>query len=568
MAYDLLIRNGLVVDGTGAPGRQADVAIEGGRIASVGRLAGASARETLDAEGKVVAPGFIDGHTHMDAQLYWDALGTCSSYHGITTVVMGNCGFTLAPSRDGARELVVRNLERAEDISPAAMAQAITWGFETFPEYFDVVDKLPKGINYSGYVGHSALRTYVMGERAFTDEATPADLEAMLRELRAGMRAGAMGFTTSRSINHQTSDDRPVSSRLASWDEVCALVNVAGEFGGIFEITNEEKALGTPEEQAEYFGRMEKLALGSGATFMFGVGSWRLAPQAWRSMTGVIDRVNAAGGRFFGQVHSRRFDVILSFTGQLPFDRLPLWSDLRAKPLAEQKQALRDPAFVAKLVHEAHHGPYGNAIGAEARKPDFDWIFLMEDPLGPHRCLGELARQQGMDPVALMIEIALATDFGQIFLQAIANENPDNVLALMKHPSTLTTFSDAGAHVSQISDCSIATHLLGHWVRREQKVGLEEAVHWLTGRPAAAFGFEKRGNLREGHAGDVVVFDPKTIGPEIPKIEYDLPGGARRLVQKARGIAATIVAGQVLLRDGVHTGALPGKLLRRNGASN
>lgn len=567
MAYDLLIRNGLLIDGTGAAGRQADVAVEKGRIVGIGRFAGASARETLDAEGQVVAPGFIDGHTHMDAQLYWDALGTCSSYHGVTSVVMGNCGFTLAPSREGARELVVRNLERAEDISPAAMAQAITWGFETFPEYLDVVDRLPKGINYSGYVGHSALRTYVMGERAFSDEATPADLEAMLSELRAGMRAGAMGFTTSRSNNHQTSDDRPVSSRLASWDEVCALVNVAGEFGGIFEITNEEKALGTAEEQAEYFGRMEKLALGSGATFMFGVGSWRLAPQAWRSMTGVIDRVNAAGGRFFGQVHSRRFDVILSFTGQLPFDRLPLWSDLRSKPLAEQKQALRDPAFVAKLVHEAHHGPYGNAIGAEARKPDFDWIFLMEDPLGPHRCLGELARQQGKDPVALMIEIALATDFGQIFLQAIANENPENVLALMKHPSTLTTFSDAGAHVSQISDCSIATHLLGHWVRREQKVGLEEAVHWLTGRPAAAFGFEKRGNVKEGFAADLVVFDPARIGPEIPTIEYDLPGGARRLVQKARGIAATIVAGEVLLKDGVHTGALPGKLLRRGVAT-
>ena len=568
MAYDLLIRNGLVVDGTGAPGRQADVAIENGRIASIGRLAGASARETLDAEGHVVAPGFIDGHTHMDAQVYWDALGTCSSYHGITTVVMGNCGFTLAPSRDGARELVVRNLERAEDISPAAMAKAISWGFETFAEYFDVVDRLPKGINYSGYVGHSALRTYVMGERAFTDKASDADLEGMLRELRAGMRAGAMGFTTSRTLNHQTADDRPVASRLAEWDEVAALVQAAGEFGGIFEITNEDKAFADPESQAEYFGRISKLALDSRATFMFGVGSTRHAPDGWRAWTALLDRVGDAGGRMYGQVHSRRFDVILSFAGQLPFDRLPVWQDLRSKPVAEQKMALRDPALVAKLVQEAHHGPYGNAIGAEARKPDFEWIFLMEDPLGPHRCLGEIARKQGKDPVALMIEIALDTDFAQNFLQPIANEYPENVLALMKHPRTLTTFSDAGAHVSQISDCSIATHLLGHWVRREQKVGLEEAVHWLTGRPATAFGFEKRGNVKEGYAADLVVFDPKQIGPEIPKIEYDLPGGARRLVQKARGIAATVVAGEVLLRNGVHTGALPGKLLRRGAASN
>ncbi len=563
MAHDLLIRNGLVVDGTGAPGRLADVGIENGRITSIGRLAGASARETLDAEGHVVAPGFIDGHTHMDAQVYWDALGTCSSYHGITTVVMGNCGFTLAPSREGARELVVRNLERAEDISPAAMAKAITWGFETFAQYFDVVDRLPKGINYSGYVGHSALRTYVMGERAFTDKASEADLDGMLAELRAGLRAGAMGFTTSRTLNHQTADDRPVASRLAEWDEVSTLVKATGDVGGIFEMTNEDKAFADPESQAEYFGRISKLALDSRATFMFGVGSTRHAPDGWRAWTALLDQVNDAGGRMYGQVHSRRFDVILSFAGQLPFDRLPIWQSLRSKPVAEQKTALRDPALVAKLVHEAHHGPYGNAIGAEARKPDFDWIFLMEDPLGPHRCLGELARKQGKDPVALMIEIALETDFAQNFLQPIANEVPENVLALMQHPRTLTTFSDAGAHVSQISDCSIATHLLGHWVRREQKVGLEEAVHWLTGRPAAVFGFEQRGNLKEGHVADLVVFDPKQVGPEIPKIEYDLPGGARRLVQKARGIAATVVAGEVLLRNGVHTGALPGKLLRR-----
>jgi N-acyl-D-aspartate/D-glutamate deacylase len=285
-------------------------------------------------------------------------------------------------------------------------------------------------------------------------------------------------------------------------------------------------------------------------------------------MTDSIDRVNQAGGRFYAQVHSRRFDVVLCFAGQLPFDRLPTWQSLRAKPIADQKQALRDPALVAKLVHEAHHGPYGNAIGAEARRPDFDWIFLMDEAMGPHRCLGEVAKKQGKDPVALMIELALATDFGQLFLQSIANEYPDNVLALMKHPRTLTTFSDAGAHVSQISDCSIATHLLGHWVRREQKVDLEEAVHWLTGRPASVFGFAKRGNVREGYIADLVVFDPQQIAPEMPKIEYDLPGGARRLVQKAKGIAATVVAGEVLLKNGVHTGALPGKLLRRGRAAN
>ena len=388
MPHDLLIRDGTVVDGTGAPRFRADVAIEQGRIVEIGRIRSA-ARETLDAEGHVVAPGFVDGHTHMDAQVCWDPLGTCSSYHGVTSVVMGNCGFTLAPSREEARELVVRNLERAEDISPEAMARGIDWQWETFAEYLDALDRLPKGINYSGSVGHSALRTYVMGERAFEEPAKPDDLEAMVRELEGGLRAGAMGFTTSRTLNHQTSDDRPVASRLADWEEVRALVGVAGRAGGLFEITNEDAPVTDPAAQPEYFARMEALALESDATVMFGVGSSRHAPEAWRPWMDLVDRVSEQGGRMFGQVHSRRFDIVLSFEGQLPFDGLPAWKALRARPRAEQQDRLRDPETRATLVREAHEGDYGEAIGAEARKPDFDWVFVMEDPLGPHPCLGE-----------------------------------------------------------------------------------------------------------------------------------------------------------------------------------
>ena len=562
MTYDLLIQNGTLVDGSGQPRYRADVAIADGRIARIGPIEGA-ARETLDAEGQVVAPGFIDGHTHMDAQICWDPLGTCSSYHGVTTVVMGNCGFTLAPSRADARELVVRNLERAEDISPAAMAQGIEWQWETFAEYLDTVERLPKGINYSGYVGHSALRTFVMGERAFTAEASNEDLAAMCSELRAGLRAGAMGFTTSRTLNHQTSDDRPVASRLASWDEVRALVGVVGEEGGLFEITNEDAAMSDPDAQAEYFQRMEALALDTGVPIMFGVGSTRHAPESWKPWMGLVDRVSAGGGKMYAQVHSRRFDIVLSFAGQLPFDGLPLWGELRSESLDQQKVALRDPALRARLIAEAHDGDYGNAIGAEARKPDFDWVFIMEEALGPHPSLGERAKAAGVDPVELMIDLALESDFQCNFLQPIANEVPEQVLALMKHARSVVTFSDAGAHVSQISDCSIQTHLLGHWVRAEGALSLEEAVRMITYEPAVAFGFQDRGLVREGLAADLVVFDPATIEPEIPRIEYDLPGGARRLVQRAKGIAATIVGGEVLLRDGVHTGALPGRLLRR-----
>jgi N-acyl-D-aspartate/D-glutamate deacylase len=277
----------------------------------------------------------------------------------------------------------------------------------------------------------------------------------------------------------------------------------------------------------------------------------------------LCDRVSDAGGRMFAQVHSRRFDVMLNFEGQLPFDGLPAWRALRERPLAEQKEALRDASLRKKLIHEAHHGNYGSAVGAEARKPDYDWVFIMEDALGPHACLGQRARERGLDPVELMIELALASDFKQNFMQPIANEIPEQVFALMQHPRSVVTFSDAGAHVSQISDCSISTHLLGHWVRREQALSLESAIQMITSQPAEAFGFHDRGLLREGNMADLVLFDPETIAPEIPEIHHDLPGGARRLVQKARGISATVVAGEVLLRNGVHTGALPGKLLRR-----
>ena len=564
MAHDLLIENGFVVDGSGAARRRADVAISDGVVTAVGDLAGEAADERIDAEGHVVTPGFIDGHTHMDAQVYWDPLGTCSSYHGITSVVMGNCGFTLAPSRADARELVVRNLERAEDISPAAMAEGISWGFETFAEYLDVVDRLPKGINYSGYVGHSALRTFVMGERAFEEAASEDDIERMRAELDAGMHAGALGFTTSRTRNHQTADDRPVASRLASWAEVVALVGVAGAHHGLFEITNEDAAVEQPDARPEYFGRLEALAKESGATIMFGVGSSRHAPDAWVPWMDLIDRVSEGGGRMFAQVHARAFNTVLNFEGQLPFAGHPTWRDVLARPKADQLAAYRDPDTRARLVHEAHHGEYGDAVGAEARKPDYDWVFVMKDALGPHERVSDVAKARGVDPVEAMIDLALESDLTQNFLQPFANEVDEQVLALMKQPRSLVTFSDAGAHVSQISDCSIATHLLGHWVRREQAVELEEAVSWLTHQPARAFGFEGRGLLREGAVADVAIFDPERVAPRIPTIEHDLPGGARRLVQRADGFLATIVGGQVLLRDGVHTGALPGRLLRRS----
>jgi N-acyl-D-aspartate/D-glutamate deacylase len=564
MTLDLVIKNGWVVDGSGLPRYRADVGVARGRIVTIGRVREA-AREVLDADGLVVAPGFVDGHTHMDAQVFWDPLGTCSSWHGVTTVVMGNCGFTLAPCARADRHLVVRNLERAEDIAAEAMDAGIDWTWTTFRQFLDAVESLPKGINYAGYLGHSALRTYVMGERAFEKAAGEDDLVAMERELRDGLSAGAIGFTTSRSPSHETPDRRPVASRLATWAEVRRLVGVMGEMNaGIFELAGE--AVGRTADDLdglrEYHGRLRDLAVETGRPVTWGLFSRREAPGIWREYLTLLDETAAAGGRMFAQVHSRALSVVLSFRTNLPFDRLPVWRELRALPLDEQKRRLRDPELRRRLVQAARERDERRAIGAEARPASYEWIFVMDTVEGPHRSLAEIAHERGIDPVEAMIDLALEKDLERFFLQPIANENQEHALELIKHPRTVVTFSDSGAHVSQIMDASLQTHLLSHWVRAKQALTLEQAVRMLSFDNATAWGFSDRGLVREGFAADLVVFDPDTVGPEMPDVVSDLPAGARRLVQRARGISATVVNGEMLLRDGKHTGALPGRLLR------
>ena len=560
MPFDLLIKNGVVVDGSGLPRFRADVAVRQGRIAAIGRIREGAA-EVIDADGQVVAPGFVDAHTHMDAQVFWDPLGTCSCWHGVTSVVMGNCGFTLAPCAKPDRHLVMRNLERAEDISASAMEAGIEWKWTTFREFLGVVDGLPKGINYAGYLGHSALRTYAMGERAFESGASEDHLRAMERELTDGIRAGAIGFTTSRSPSHETPDRRPVASRMADWSEVRRLVGVMGDLGaGIFEIAGERHD--SADALREYHTRLRDLAVESGRPMTWGLFSRRAEPGRWRMYADLLEETARAGGRMFAQVHSRALTVVLSFRTNLPFDRLPVWKELRALSLDAQKQRLRDPELKRKLVEAAAQRADRPAIGAEPRAAAYDSIFLMETAEGPHRSIADIARERGVDPVAAMIDLALERDLDRFFLQPIANEDQDDALELIKHPRAVVTFSDSGAHVSQIMDASLQTHLLSHWVRSRQALTLEQAVRMLSFVPATLWGFANRGLVREGFAADLVVFDPDTIAPEMPDVVRDLPAGARRLVQRARGIAATVVNGEVLLRDGKHTGALPGQLLR------
>ena len=565
MLYDLVVRNGTVVDGSGRPSFRGDVGVKDGRIVAVGRIREAAAEE-VDAEGHLVAPGFIEVHSHMDAQVFWDPMGTCASWHGVTTTVMGNCGFTLAPCRESEKDFVLRSLERAEDISRDAMLAGIDWQWETYAQYLDTLDRIPKGINYAGYIGHSALRTYVMGERAFEQAATDDDIAAMRREVADALRAGALGFTTSRSPNHATSDDRPVPSRLATWDEVRALAGVLGEVGtGLFELANEQPP--TPELRQEYRGRLRDLAVSTGRPLTYIVAYASAAPDMWRDHLAFFDDAAALGARLIGQVHSREFMSVMGFPTNLPFDGLPAWRDLRARPLAEQRALLGDPEVRTRVVDEALHGSYRQAIGAETRAPRYDVLRVLDSAAGPWATVAEVAERRHITPVDAMIDLSLAADFDLFFGQPFGNEDLDVVLELIRHPRTVVGVSDSGAHVSQIIDSSIPTFLLAYWVREREALTWEDAVRKLTFDPALAWGFQDRGLVQEGSVADLVVFDPDRVGPDVPYAATDLPAGAKRLKQKATGILATVVNGTVLLRDGEATGALPGLVIRNPLAS-
>ncbi|MBT4042530.1 MAG: amidohydrolase family protein [Rhodospirillaceae bacterium] len=560
MAYDLIVKNGMIIDGSGGARYRGDIGVKDGKIATIGRI-NAPSDDIVDAEGHVVSPGFVDGHTHMDAQIFWDSLGTCSCYHGVTSVVMGNCGFTLAPCREEEVDYVFRNLERAEDISRAAMSEGITWQWETYPEYLDVIDKLPKGMNYAGYVGHSALRTYVMGERAFDEQATEDDLKAMVANVQDSVKAGAIGFSTSRSTAHLQPDNRPVASRIADFSEVAAIVNGMGDIGaGIFQLAMDR---GTNEELCAHYDRIVNLSKESGRPITFGSLTRRSNPGAWKDLYDIVEQGNLDGARIFTQVHAREINVILSFQTQLPFDNWPVWSEMRKLPLEQQKAALRDGEMKQKLIHSATTTKSNSTTtGGEARPPEWEYFYHMDSVTWPHRSMADIARERGVEPIEAMIDIALEHDLKTFFRQPISNEDEEGALAIMKHPRSVVTFSDSGAHVSQIMDSSLQTHLLSHWVRERQEFSLEQAVRMITYDTATSWGFHDRGLLREGMAADIVVFDPERITPQMPTVEHDLPAGAQRLKQLADGIAATIINGQVVLRDNVHTGALPGQLLR------
>jgi N-acyl-D-amino-acid deacylase len=572
MALDLLIRGGTIVDGSGAARYRGDVGVRGGRIVEIGRIRSAAER-TIDADGLIVSPGFIDGHTHMDAQVAWDRIGSCSCWHGVTTVIMGNCGFALAPCRPADREWFARCLTAVEDIPTEAMLAGIDWTWETFPEYLATVDRLPKAINYGAYLGHSALRMYVMGKRALTEKATEDDLTRMVAAVKEAVRAGAMGFSSSRATTHVTPDDTPVASRIADWSELDRLVGALADLNaGVFQIGPD---ISGGEAQRRFLTRLKQLGVESGRPIMFGVLSSRQGdkPNPWTYQLDYLDECAAAGARMWGQSTTRSINAIFSLKSYLPFDVLPAWRELRGLPLAEQKRRLADPAARGRLVAaEANMKPRdnvfqgGGAATTDPRKPDYDNLYAMKGVDWNDPTVAQLSGQRGKHPVEVMIDLVLEND-DQVFVQPLVNEDPEHVLGMLRHPRTLATFSDSGAHVCQEMGSSLQTHLLSYWVRARQAFTLEEAVRKLTFDNASAWDLNDRGLVRAGYAADLVVFDEARVRPAMPSVESDLPGGARRLVQKAEGIAAVVVNGQVTLEQGRATGAVSGKLLRGPGAA-
>ncbi|MED5408384.1 MAG: amidohydrolase family protein [Pseudomonadota bacterium] len=570
MGHDLIIKNGTVIDGSGSPRYQGDLGIRDGRISEIGRIREA-ADQVIDAEGRIVAPGFIDGHTHMDAQVAWDPLGSCSCWHGVTSVVMGNCGFALAPCRPDRREWIARCLEAVEDIPTEAMMAGVDWTWETFPEYLDTVAKLPKAINYGAFLGHSALRMYAMGDRALTETASDDDLRKMGASVSEALQAGALGFSTSRATTHVTPDGSPIASRIADWSEIDYLVDImAQQNRGIFQIGPD---MSSGEAHRTFLARLQQIAVDSGRPVMFGTLSTRqgVDPYPWQAQMRFLDETVAKGGRMYGQTTTRPIIALFSIKSYLPFDNLPAWQALRTLPIEEQRRRFADPAVRATLVADENtmkprdntfQG--GGAATTDPRKPDYSNLFALKGVDWDDPTVDELARQRNQHPVEVMLDL-MVEDADQLFIQPLVNETPEDVLGMLQHPRTLATFSDSGAHVCQEMGSSLQTHLLSYWVRKREMFTLEQAVRMVTFDNASAFELNDLGLLRPGYRADLVVFDEAVIKPKLPTVEADLPGGSRRLVQKAEGIDATVVNGVPTFLDGESTGHYPGQLLKGQG---
>ena len=552
--FDLVIRDGTLVDGTGAPGRAGDLGIRDGHIAAVGEVRGDAPR-SLDAGGCVVAPGFVDIHTHYDAQIFWDRMLTISPWHGVTTVVIGNCGFGIAPTRPEHRDLVLLTLEKVEGMSIDALREGIgdDWPFETFPEFLDAIERRGSAINVGALVGHTPVRLYVMGEDACEREATREEIAAMERIVGEALAAGALGFATSKAPTHVGYRGRPVPSRAAGFEEIETLAGCLGRAGhGVLQAT-----IGS----GLFMDELSALQQSTGRTVTWTALLAGLFPrEVQQRLLEQASKLQAQGIDVVPQVSCRPLVVDFQFKAPFPFESLSLFQSVSAADLAGKKRIYADPDFRTAFRERSGQGVLTGR---------WDDMLISECPGQPElseRNVAELAAERGVDPADLVLDLALESGLDARFRMPVANADGEAVAELLRHPSTVLGLSDAGAHASQLCDACAPTHLLSHWVRETGVLELEEAVRRLTSDTADRFGIADRGRLEVGLAADVTVFDPETVGCTPLRRVHDLPAGADRLVSDASGIRAVIVGGTVLREDGSDAvdegGPLPGRVLR------
>jgi N-acyl-D-amino-acid deacylase len=563
MALDLVVRGGTLVDGTGAAAVRGDLGIRDGRIAALGEVREAAA-QTIEADGLVVAPGFIDIHTHYDAQVMWDRMLTISPWHGVTTVVMGNCGFGVAPTRPAHRGLIMRTLEKVEGMSLAALEAGLgeAWPFETFPEYLDALERRGAALNVAVLLGHTPLRLYVMGEAATERAATAEEIARMRALVREAVDAGAIGFATSKASTHVGHGGRPVPSRLAELGEIEALAGALGEAGrGIVQATVGRDL---------FFKEFEAIARATGRPVTWtALLAGMMGPGSHRDLLEKSKALTRQGLQVVPQVTCRALNFEYQFKEPFIFESMSVFRPVSAADAAGKARLYADPEF-RRAFKESFDRPRPGAVFAPASWARTRISWYPPDRSLEERIVTEVAAERGVHPIDLALDLALATGLEARFRTAVFNHDEDEVAELLGERDTVLGLSDAGAHASQLCDACFATYLLGHWVRDKQAIALPEAVRMLTARPAEVFGIGDRGRLAVGLAADVTVFDPATVGAGALRRVYDMPAGADRLVADASGIEAVIVNGTVIRRGGrdavAPDGPLPGAVLR-NGAA-
>ncbi len=564
-AWDLVIRGGTLIDGSGGAPFEADVAIKDGAIALVGQVKGQGARE-IDARGKIVTPGFVDIHTHYDGQATWDGHMQPSAWHGVTTVVMGNCGVGFAPCKREDHDRLIRLMEGVEDIPFPVLTEGLPWNWESFPDYLDSLAARRFDVDIGAQLPHAALRVYVMGERgANREDATPADITAMASLAKSAMEAGALGFSTSRTLNHRTSDGQPTPTLTASEDELTGIaLGLAAAGKGVLQFVSD---FAEPEEE---FAMLRRIVERSNRPLSFTLAQSPRHPNQWRTLLERLSEANDAGLTMRAQVAGRPVGILFGLELTVnPFSRHATYGEIAGLPLAERVAHLRDPAFRARLLAETPEPAPGLGTNMIQNWPV---MFLMgEEPdyeQTPDRTLAVLAQARGVSPQEMALDHMLENEGrGMLYLPFLnyADGSLDPSFAMLNHRDTVPGLSDGGAHVGMICDGSFPTSNLTHWTRdrtRGPKLTLEAMVRMQTHDTAQAVGLHDRGLIAPGYRADLNVIDYEGLTLKAPAVAYDLPAGGRRLVQRADGYVATIVAGEITYLDGEPTGALPGRLLR------